>query len=138
MNNPDPPTQSSKPTVERLPAPLAATEAIPAVIPETVPETVPAAPPAHEQFVDLDPLLPLADLIHPLTDYEKQRVNPETGQVLTVEQIKVDMPIELRVEVDESGQVRLKGSAPTQRTETAVLPVFHQMQLRIVEDRHGQ
>ena len=130
MNNPDSPTPPPKPMVERSPAPLEST----AVIPEKVSK----APTAREQFEDLDPLLPMADLIHTLTDYEKQRVDPETGQVLTVEQIKVDMPIELRVEVDESGQVRLKGAAPTQRTETTLLPVFHQMQLHIVEDRHGQ
>ncbi|WP_163664379.1 hypothetical protein [Adonisia turfae] len=96
----------------------------------------------HEQFEELDPLLPFADLVHSLTDYEKQRVNSETGQVLTVEAIKVDMPIELRVTVDDAGQVTLKGAAPTQRTTTTVLPVFHRMQMRIVEDhgeeRHGQ
>lgn len=106
--------------------------------PKSPPETSPDALLAHEQFEELDPLIPLADLIHGLTDYEKQRMNPETGQVLTVEQIKVDMPLELRVSVDDAGQVTLKGTAPTQRTETNVLPVFHQMQLRIVEDRHGQ
>ena len=111
--------------------------------PETPPEIAPLESHpedllAHEQFEELDPLMPLADLIHVLTDYEKQRMNPETGQVLIVEQIKVDMPIELRVSVDDAGQVTLKGAAPTQRTETTVLPIFHQMQLRIVEDRHGQ
>lgn len=134
MNNPDSPTPTPAPVIERSPDPLEAAGAI-SQAPPTAP---PTAPTTHEQFEDLDPLLSFADLIHTLTDYEKQRVNPETGQVLTVEQIKVDMPIELRVEVDESGQVTLKGAAPTQRTETTVLPVFHQMQLRIVEDRHGQ
>ncbi|MDJ0702775.1 MAG: hypothetical protein QNJ46_05795 [Leptolyngbyaceae cyanobacterium MO_188.B28] len=130
MNNPDSSTSPLKPTVERSPVPLES-----AVV---IPEPVSEAPIAPAQFENLDPLLPWADLIHALTDYEKQRVDPETGQVLTVEQIKVDMPIELRVEVDESGQVKLKGSAPTQRTETTLLPVFHQLQLHIVEDRHGQ
>ncbi|MEO1395813.1 MAG: hypothetical protein AAFV90_23190 [Cyanobacteria bacterium J06634_5] len=85
-----------------------------------------------------EPLLPFSAVIQALTDYEKQRVDPETGQVLTVEKIKVDMPIELRVGVDEAGQVTLRGSAPTQRTETTVLPTFHQMQLTVVEARHGE
>ena len=88
-------------------------------------------------FDESDPLLPLADLLHTLTDSEKQRVDPATGQVLTVEQINVNMPIELRINVDEGGQVSLQGSAPTQRTKTTVLPVFHQMQVTIVEHRHG-
>ncbi|EKU98900.1 hypothetical protein Lepto7375DRAFT_8233 [Leptolyngbya sp. PCC 7375] len=96
------------------------------------------SPLAQEQFEELDPLLPMAELVHTLTDYEKQRVNPETGQVLTVEEIKVDMPIELRVTVDDAGQVTLKGAAPTQRTATTVLPMFHRMQLRIVEDRREE
>ncbi|MEM8808169.1 MAG: hypothetical protein AAGF01_19280 [Cyanobacteria bacterium P01_G01_bin.38] len=93
--------------------------------------------PFPESTADRDPLLPFAELIQSLTDYEKQRVNPETGQVLTVENIKVDMPIELRVSVNEAGQVTLKGAAPTQRTSTTVLPVFHRMQVHVVEDRHG-
>lgn len=86
----------------------------------------------------IDALLPFSDLIATLADYEKQRIDSDTGQVLTVEAIAVHMPVELRVSVDDSGQVTLKGSPPTQRTETAVLPVFHQMKLRIVEARYGQ
>ena len=133
------PVEGSPDPVESVESEAAIAEtATPEPSPETPPELPPDALLAHEQFEELDPLMPLADLIHVLTDYEKQRINPETGQVLTVEQIKVDMPIELRVSVDDAGQVTLKGAAPTQRTETTVLPIFHQMQLRIVEDRHGQ
>ena len=101
-------------------------------------EAVVPTPNIRERFEELDPLLPLAELVHTLADYEKQRVDPETGQVLTVEAIKLEMPVELRVMVDEAGQVTLKGAPPTQRTATTVLPVFHQMQIRIVEDRYGQ
>ena len=87
---------------------------------------------------ELGLLLPLSDLLQTLTNYEKQHIDPETGQVLTVEQIQVNMPIELRVSVNETGQVTLKGSAPTQRTGTTILPVFHQMQLCLIEDRYDQ
>ncbi|MEO1209368.1 MAG: hypothetical protein AAFX78_07480 [Cyanobacteria bacterium J06638_20] len=100
--------------------------------------TSPQSPNSIEPFEGSDPLMPVADLIHTLTDYEKQRVDPDTGQGLTVEEIKVNMPVELRISVDDAGQVTLRGAAPTQRTATTVLPVFHQMQLCIVEDRHGQ
>ncbi len=88
-------------------------------------------------FKDLDYMGSIADFIHSLTDYEKQRYEPKTGQLQEVEQIKVDMPIELRVSEDESGQVVVKASAPSQRTETTHVPVFHRMQLRIVKDRDG-
>lgn len=96
------------------------------------------APSGHDSTEPVKSLMPFAELCHALTDYEKQRVDPETGQVLTVEKIKVDIPIELRVNVDDVGQVTLRGSAPTQRTETSVLPTFHQMQLTVVEVRHGE
>ena len=88
-------------------------------------------------FKDLDHMGSIAGFIHSLTDYEKQRYEPKTGQLQEVEQIKVDMPIELRVSEDEAGQVLVAASAPSQRTETTVVPVFHRMQLRIVKDRDG-
>lgn len=143
MTNPESPNPTpvptAAPTTEPASAPLAESREERSPIPLEGSGTVSDdAPTAQEQFEDLDPLLSFADLIHTLTDYEMQRVDPETGQVLTVEEIKVNMPIELRVSVDDAGQVTLKGAAPTQRTETTVLPVFHQMQVRIVEDRHGQ
>ncbi|MGI9284451.1 MAG: hypothetical protein ACR2P1_03630 [Pseudomonadales bacterium] len=100
-------------------------------------EPAPQEVTAPWQFDDLDPLAPIADLIHSLTDYEKQRVDPETGQVLTVEHIKVDIPFELRVSEGEGGLVTVEGSAPSQRTATSLIPVFHRMQLRIVEDGNG-
>lgn len=100
---------------------------------ESAPEEVTAPRP----FADFDALAPIAELIHSLTDYEKQRVDPETGQVLTVEHIKVDIPFELRVSEGEGGLVTVEGSAPSQRTATTVVPVFHRMQLRIVEDING-
>lgn len=117
-------------TKETTPDELAAKDA------STEPAQGEVAAPAP--FDDLDPLAPIADLIHSLTDYEKQRVDPETGQVLTVEEIKVDVPIELRVSEGEAGLFTVEGSAPSQRTETTVLPVFHLMQLRIVKDRDGR
>ncbi len=88
-------------------------------------------------FKDLDYMGSIADFIHSLTDYEKQRYEPKTGQLQEVEQIKVDMPIELRISEDESGQILVAASAPSQRTETTVVPVFHRMQLRIVKDNDG-
>ena len=46
-------------------------------------ETTPEEMTASQEFEKIDPLLPFAELIDSLTDYEKQRFNPETGQVLT-------------------------------------------------------
>ncbi|NJM59353.1 MAG: hypothetical protein HC849_02730 [Oscillatoriales cyanobacterium RU_3_3] len=44
------------------------------------------------------------------------------------------MPIELKVTANNDGTVNLKGSPPTQLVKTTVMPVFHQMQIRIVRE----
>jgi hypothetical protein len=81
---------------------------------------------------DLSP--PFHQLIWELVDTEMAIADPTSGMVQIVEQVEIDMPVEIRVEVDEQGQVRLMGSPPTQRTETTILPVFHQMKLRISQE----
>ena len=53
---------------------------------------------------------------------------------MTIEQLQVDMPIELRVSVAEDDTVTLHGSAPTQRVATTILPVFHRLKLRVVRE----
>jgi hypothetical protein len=75
-----------------------------------------------------------ADLIAALADYGMTLDDPDTGLNLTIEQININMPIEFNVTTHDTGQVTLWGTPPTQRTETTFLPVFHQMQLRIVRD----
>jgi hypothetical protein len=77
---------------------------------------------------------PFHQLIWELVNTEMAIADPTSGMVQIVEQVEVDMPVEIRVEVDEQGQVRLMGSPPTQRTETTILPVFHQMKLRISQE----
>jgi hypothetical protein len=81
-----------------------------------------------------DILMPFANFVQDLADHSLQVADPISGQALTVDTIKLNLPIEIRVEVDDAEIVSLKGSPPTQRTETTILPVFHQMQLRIVLD----
>lgn len=81
-----------------------------------------------------DILMPFAIFVQGLADHSLQVADPITGQSLTVDEMKLNLPIEIRVEVDDAGIVTLKGSPPTQRTETTILPVFHQMQLRIAQD----
>jgi hypothetical protein len=88
----------------------------------------PAKPP------DRTLLMPFSQLVEELTNYEKQQVDPNTGFAMTIEQLTVDMPIELKVTVNNDGTVNLKGSPPTQLVKTTVMPVFHQMQIRIVRE----
>ncbi|BAY95257.1 MULTISPECIES: hypothetical protein [unclassified Tolypothrix] len=79
-------------------------------------------------------LLPFAQLVEKLTDYQKQIIDPQTGFAMMIAQLTVDMPIELKVTVNNDGTVNLKASPPTQMVKTSVMPVFHQMQLRIVRE----
>ena len=52
-----------------------------------------------------------------------------------VEELRVDLPVELEILVDDSGAVRLAGSPPTQYTQTTIMPVFHQMTLSVTAKR---
>lgn len=63
----------------------------------------------------------------------QQEYQTETGierQTMRVEELRVDMPFELDLHVD-GDKVQLLASPPTQRTETTVMPVFHQVRLTV-------
>jgi len=77
---------------------------------------------------------PIAQLVEELTNYDKQIVDPKTGYAMTLEQVTVDMPIELKVAVNPDGTVKLTGSPPTQLVQTTIMPVFHHMRLRVVRE----
>lgn len=79
-------------------------------------------------------LMPFSQLVEELTNYEKQQVDPNTGFAMTIAQLMVDMPIELKVTVNHDGKVNLKGSPPTQLVKTTIMPVFHQMRLTVVRE----
>lgn len=89
---------------------------------------------AKPQVPDRTLYRPIAQLVEELTSYEKQIVDPETGFAITLEQITVDMPIELKVTVNADGTVQLTGSPPTQLVSTTIMPVFHHMRLRVVRE----
>jgi hypothetical protein len=89
-------------------------------------------------YTDADDILqPLADVINQLAEYGDPLESPALGQRMMIDQVRVTMPIELRMEVTETGDMTLKGSAPTQRFELSIMPVFHQMRVRIGID-HGE
>lgn len=77
-------------------------------------------------------LMPVAQLVEKLTDYPKVIADPQTGQAMTIEQLTVDMPIELKVTANPDGTVNVKGSPPTQLIKTTVMPVFHRMRVKVV------
>lgn len=83
---------------------------------------------------DDDILMPFADLVQELVAYNGYLEDPASGHAMTIERVKLNMPVEIRVTVDDDGTIRLKGSPPTQLTETTIMPVFHQLQMEVMRD----
>lgn len=88
--------------------------------------------PSPENSIDNDLLMPFADLVQELVGDHDPLIDEATGQEMTIDRIKLTLPVELRVVVAEDGSIHLKGSPPTQRTETTIMPVFHRLQLEVV------
>jgi hypothetical protein len=101
---------------------------------DTTPDAISPTNPVNDDSL----LMPFSQLVHDLAEYNKNLEDPISGQVMTVEQVKLDMPVEINIAVDDQGKVTLQGSPPTQRTETTILPVFHQLKLRVVRDEDGE
>ncbi len=71
------------------------------------------------------------------SDHFSHTEDPEALELLaglTIEELRLDLPIELDVLVDENGQVELQSAPPTQQIETSVMPVLHRLMVRMV---HG-
>lgn len=89
---------------------------------------------AQAKTPDRSLLMPVSQLVGKLTDYPKFIADPETGNAMTIEQLTVDMPIELKVTSNPDGTLQVKGCPPTQLVKTTVMPVFHHLRLRIVRE----
>ncbi len=68
---------------------------------------------------------PLSEFILGLVDW------PVEEAAMTLDEARLDLPIELAVRIDDDGTVRVEASPPLQQIETTVLPVFHRMKLRV-------
>jgi hypothetical protein len=80
---------------------------------------------------------PFAEVVEQLTGWEESLEEAIWGHRLTVDALKLNMPVELRVDIDEGGNVVVKGSAPTQTVETTVMPVFHRIRLCLEIDEES-
>ena len=82
---------------------------------------------------------PIGDLVAEFCEAARVE-DPDLDGQMYVRALRLDLPVELAVEHDESGFPRLLASPPTQRVATSFLPVFHRLTLRIeLEDApdHG-
>jgi hypothetical protein len=78
--------------------------------------------------------LPFSLLVGDLTDIEGQVSDLPEVMAMCIEQISLQLPVELLVEMAPDGRLQVLGSPPTQRTETTILPVFHRLVMRVVRD----
>lgn len=86
------------------------------------------------ELEDNEILIPFADMVQQLVDYGEPLEDPYSNQAMMIEKVKVDMPVEFKVLVDDDGKATLKSNAPTQSTETTIMPVFHRMKLTVEPD----
>jgi hypothetical protein len=85
---------------------------------------------------DASPLVPLSEFVGCLGDLVGQVGGQEEGLTLTVTDLTIQLPFELEVRVDESGDVALASATP-ERTETSYRPMLHGLKVGIVLD-HGE
>ncbi len=88
----------------------------------------PSPPPLHSPF---------SQVVEQLTGWEAPLEDSTWGHRLTVDALKVTMPIELSIDVDNTGAVTVNGSAPTQTVETTIMPVFHRVRMRLTVDEEA-
>ena len=81
-----------------------------------------------------DDLPPLSEAVVALTD-----VIPDDSddRGVTLERLALLSPVELGVGATPWGGLMLRGSTPTQRTETTFLPVWHRLALTLEWDDAG-
>ena len=84
-----------------------------------------------------DELRPFTALFSGVADLDADLADPATGLALRLERARLDLPVELHVEVDEGGAVRLLGAPPTQHVATTWMPVWHRMRLEVTADGDG-
>ncbi|HKK09330.1 MAG TPA: hypothetical protein VJ939_00765 [Bacteroidales bacterium] len=79
--------------------------------------------------------LKLSDFIQELSEHESKVEGGDYGFNMEVEEIKLGMPIQLDIVVEEDGKIALGGVPPLYYVETSVMPVFHSIKLSLGKDK---
>ncbi|MBU1405605.1 MAG: hypothetical protein KKE83_06335 [Proteobacteria bacterium] len=87
---------------------------------------------AQEPIRAFEFLSPVLDLVLGFTDFTDEVRDEAVGLACWVTEVTVDMPVEMVIQVDDSGKVRLASAPPTQQIETTIFPVLHRMRLGLV------
>lgn len=118
---------------------------VPPAEPAIVPTFLPAAPvdgEAEDPWAEYR-LPSVAETVLAFTWFDggELRVEGEAGELdvmaydgVDLQAMRLDLPVELQVEVDGDGRPRIGLAPPTQTTDTTILPVFHRMTIAIERD----
>ncbi|MEM6697334.1 MAG: hypothetical protein AAF806_07710 [Bacteroidota bacterium] len=82
-------------------------------------------------------MLSFAELIEQLSDIDGQVAGIEGDEAITmeIEKVKMELPFQLDIAVDENGKVTLGGTPPLYYLETSFTPIFHQISLNLEQDQ---
>lgn len=86
---------------------------------------------------ELDAARPLSEIVSGLASFIRQVGGRAEGATLTVEELDVRLPCELRVGSDGASVTRIEGAFP-ERTGTSFAPILQLLRLRVVRDHAGR
>jgi hypothetical protein len=89
--------------------------------------------PLGDGSVDIidETMLEWSDFISQMTEVDGYLRDDEMGTAMQLEKVEMSMPIQLDLHVAEDGRVILGGSPPLYYVDTTILPVFHQLSIKI-------
>ena len=76
-------------------------------------------------------MLEWSEFISQMTEVDGYLRDDEMGTAMQLETVEMSMPIQLDLHVGEDGRVILSGSPPLYYVDTTILPVFHQLSIKI-------
>ena len=85
---------------------------------------------ADETWVD-EALAPFQSFLGALAATTEAFEDESAGLRTFIEALRVSLPFEMDVLVDDLGRVHLAGGPPVCYTETSVVPIFHQLALGV-------
>ena len=81
-------------------------------------------------------LRPAAELVSGLSEFVGQVGGPQEGVVLTVQDLRVALPVELAVEAGADGLLAVLASPP-ERTATSFGPILGRLSIHVVLEEEG-
>jgi hypothetical protein len=86
----------------------------------------------HTKVVEIDEaMLEMNEFIAQMTEVEGYLYDEEMETAMQLEKVKLSVPIQLDLQVQDDGAIALGGSPPLYYVETTILPVFHQLTVNI-------